>query len=84
MSTQTIKVNSKEENPEPVELIADAVIKVAEGFNKINKSRLTERAMILLLHDAIGPTYITKKQIGYVLKYAPKLKDYYIKFVKKS
>lgn len=84
MPSQTIKVTSKEENPEPVELIADAVIKVAEGFDKINKSRLTERAIVLLLHDAIGVTYITKKQIGYVLKYAPKLKDYYTKALAKK
>lgn len=83
MAKQTITVSTNEENPEPVEIIADAIIKVAEGFDKINKSALSERAVILLLHDAIGATHISKKQIGYVLKYGAQLKNYYVKAAKK-
>ena len=79
MAKQTITIDTKEENPEPVEIIADAILKVSEGFEKLNNSQLSRRAIILLLHDAIGVTYISKKQIGYVLDYAPKMKDYYIK-----
>lgn len=79
MPKQTITIDTKEENPEPVEIIADSILKVAEGFQKLNDSRLSRRAIILLLHDAIGVTYISKRQIGYVLDYAPKLKDYYVK-----
>ena len=81
--TTTIKVKTNEENPEPVEIIADAIIRVAEGFEKMKASPLTERAIILLLHDAIGSAHITKKQIGYVLNYAPLLKEHYIKKAKK-
>ncbi len=79
MGKSTITVRTDEENPEPVEMIADAIMRVADAFDRINKSSLSERAIILLLHDAIGASNISKKQIGYVLKYAPLLKNYYLR-----
>lgn len=84
MGTKTLTIKTDEENPEPVEIIADAILKVADAFEKINKSSLSERAVILLLYDAIGSSNISKKQISYVLKYAPLLKNYYLKTVKKK
>ncbi len=83
MPKQTVVIETKEENAEPVEIIADAILKVSEAMDKLNNSRLSRRAIVLLIHDAIGAVYISKKQIGYVLDYAPKLKDYYIKTKKK-
>lgn len=84
MAKQTISINTKDENPEPVELIADSIIKVSEAFDKINKLPLSRRAIVLLLQDAIGSTKISKKEIELVLDYAPKLKDYYIKSTSKK
>ncbi len=81
MSTQTIKIKTNEEDPESVELIAESIIQVSAAFEKINKSRLSRKAIILLLQNYIGVNYISKKQIGYVLEYAPKLKDYFLKKV---
>ncbi len=84
MSKKTISVTTNEENPEPVELIASSIIGVAEAFEKINNSRLSRRAVILLLHDLIGPTKINKKQIELILDNAPLLKKYYIKDLPKK
>ncbi len=79
MNHKSITVKTNEENPESVELIADSIIKVADAFEKINKSSLTRRAIVLLLHDTIGSAKITKKQIELVLDNAPLLKKYYVK-----
>jgi len=80
MQKPIIKTN--QQNPESTELIAESIIKIAEGFDKINKSQLTRRAIVLLLHDAIGSTKIGKKEIEMVLDAAPQLKKHYIKDVK--
>lgn len=39
-STQTIKVKSDAQDPEPLELLAKSIIDVANGFEAINKSML--------------------------------------------
>lgn len=80
---QTIKVKTNEENPEPIELIAQSIINISEAFEKINSSPLKRRAIVLLLQDAIGPSKIGKNEIEAILDHAPKLKDYYIKSLKK-
>lgn len=74
-----IKMKKNEENPESMELLAESVIKVAEGFEKAFKSPLSERAMVVLLHDGIGTAKITKQQIRLVLDALPRLKAWYIK-----
>lgn len=79
MNEQIITIKSNEENPEPVELIANSIIEISESFEKINNSILKKRAIILLLQDAIGPTKIGKREIELVLEYAPRLKNYYLK-----
>ena len=74
-----IKIKKSDENPESAELLAASVIKVAEGFEKILKSPLRQRAIIVLLQDGIGATRITKSQISLVLEALPRLKAWYIK-----
>lgn len=76
---KNIKMVKSEENPESVELLAQSVIQVAEGFEKVSKGPLTQRAMIVLLHDGIGIAKITKSQIKLVLEALPRLKAWYIK-----
>ncbi len=73
---QSITIRSNEENPEPIELIAKSIIEISEAFEKINKSQLSRRAVVLLLQDL---TKLGKNEIELVLNYAPKLKDYYLK-----
>lgn len=70
----TIKVN--EENPEPVEIIAKAIIDVSDAFAKINNSRLSRRVIVLLIHDRVN---VNIRDIETILDIVPRLKDIYIK-----
>ena len=74
-----IKIKKNEENPESAELLAASVIKVAEGFEKMLKSPLKNRALEVLLHDAIGANNINRRQIRLVLEALPRLKGWYVK-----
>lgn len=76
---QVISIKTDQENPEPVELIAKAIIDISKSFEKINKSSLTNRAIVLLLHDILKSKGVGIKEIELVLQYAPKLKHYFIK-----
>ena len=76
---KNIKVKKNEEAPESVELLAQSIIQVADGFEKVNNSSLSQRALIVLLHDAIGTSKITRSQIKLVLEALPRLKGWYIK-----
>ena len=51
MATKTITVKTDEENPEPVEIIAEAIIEISKAMGRINNGRLSKRAIILLIHD---------------------------------
>jgi hypothetical protein len=73
---QTITVKTDEQNPEPLELIAQSIIEVAEAFQKINNSRLKRRAILVLLKDITG---LGMREIELILDTAPELKDYYTK-----
>lgn len=75
----SIKIKKNEENPESVELLAESIIKVAEGFEKLLNSRLTQRAYEVLLQDGIGQAKISKSQIRLVLQALPRLKGWYLK-----
>ena len=76
---KNITIKKNEEKPESVELLAKSIIQVADGFEKILASSLTQRALIVLLHDGIGSAKITKSQIKLVLDNLPRLKSWYIK-----
>lgn len=82
MAKQTITVKSNEENPEPIEIIAQAVIDVSDAFKKIENSRLSRRAIVLLIKDRCNGIGIT--EIETILNVVPKLKDYYIKQLPKD
>jgi hypothetical protein len=74
-----VKIKKNEQAPESVELLAQSVIQVAEGFKRVLSSPLTERAIIVLLHDGIGQAKISKSQIKLVLQALPRLKAWYVK-----
>jgi hypothetical protein len=83
MKQQIIKIKTDEENPEPIELIAKAVIAMSDNFQKALNSGLTERAIVVLIHDAIpGRESVSIQDIKTVLKYASELKKHYIKQTK--
>ena len=76
---KNIKIKKNEENPESAELLAQSVIQVAEGFERVLRTPLTQRGLIVLLHDGIGQAKITKSQIKLVLEALPRLKGWYIR-----
>lgn len=80
----TIKIVKDELNPEPVELLAKSIIQVSDGFQRFLDTSLNQRALIILLHDGIGASHITRKQIKLVLDNLPRLKAWYVKPSKSS
>lgn len=76
---ETIKIKKTEGNEESTELLAASIVKVADGFERLLKSDLNERAYTVLLHDMIGAANISKGQIRLVLKNLPRLRAWYIK-----
>jgi hypothetical protein len=54
LKSKTIKIKTNEENPEPLEIIAEAIIKCADAFDKIRDSKISERAIIVLIKDLTG------------------------------
>ncbi len=61
---------------EPLKIVASSVIKLADGLTKMNDSGLTQRAIVLLLHDATG---VNKKEIIKILEAAPLLAERYVR-----
>lgn len=76
---KNIKIKKTEEAEESVELLAKSVVQVAEGFERIKKSSLNDRALVALLREGIGVSKITKGQIELVLEALPRLKSWYVK-----
>lgn len=76
---KNIKIVKSEEAPESTELLAQSIIQVSDGFQKIMNGSLGQRALIVLLHDGIGGSKISKGQIKLVLDNMPRLKAWYIK-----
>jgi len=76
---KNIRISKSDENPETTELLASSVVKVAEAFEKIQKSPLRQRAIVVLLQNGIGAGRITKSQIQLVLDNLPRLKAWYVK-----
>lgn len=71
-------IKRSEENPEPTEIMAEAIIKISQAFEKIRNGRLTERALVVLIHDSISPP-VSKSTIRAVLDSIADLKNQYIK-----
>ncbi len=58
----------------PLKVVVSAIHKLADGFDRINESGLTEHALVLLLHDA---TKVNKGDIKKILAAAPLLAERY-------
>jgi hypothetical protein len=76
---KNIKIVKDPENPESVELLAKSIIQVSAGFEKLLKSGLTMKALVVLLQAGIGPDKISRGQIELVLESLPRLKAWYVK-----
>lgn len=80
-NNQTVKIKSNEENPEPIEIIAQSVIEIAQAFKKIEASKLSRRAIVLLINDKCSCGI---SAINEVLDVIPKLEKFYIKDLPKT
>lgn len=74
-----VVVTRSEEQPEPLELIAAAVIKLADGIDKMKRSGLSNRAIQILLHDV---TKVPLRDIEKVLEAGPKLRGWMLRETK--
>lgn len=74
--TQNIKVNVNEANAPDLDLLANSIIEIADAFRKIQNSKLTERAILVLLQDYTG---LPKGQIKTILDAVPRIAKYYTK-----
>lgn len=71
---KNIKIIKNEEKPEPTEILAEAVIRISENFEKLQKNGLNKRAIIVLIYDY---TKVPKRDIELVLESLAKLKGWY-------
>ena len=62
-------------DPKSDETVAEAIVKLSEGFAALTKTGLNRRAIILLLQDITG---VPKRQIDAVLAAIPQLKTQYL------
>lgn len=73
---QPVTIKKDEQNPEPMEIIASAIIEVSEAVKKINNSRLQPRVIKLLIKDITG---LSLTDIEKVLNAAASLENMFIK-----
>ena len=63
----------------PVEIIAQEIQDLAEGIKKLRAGKLNDKALVILLHAAIGSQNISKQQITKVLDSLENLEKLYLK-----
>ena len=67
-------VSVDNDTEDPLHVIVSSLHRVSDGFDHINESGLSRRAVVLLLHDA---TRVGKKDIEAILDAAPLLVERY-------
>lgn len=72
MSKFTVKKNA--ENPEKPEILAEAIVRIGEGFQKLKDSGVNETGIIVLLQDCTG---LSKRDIKLVLGGLRQLRAWY-------
>lgn len=61
--------------PEPAELLAASIVKLADGIERLTSSGLSSRAMEVLLKDCTG---VSRENIRAILEAAPRLRAWYL------
>lgn len=69
-----IKIVKNKVKPESTEILAEAVIRIGENFEKLQKNGLNTRAVVALIYDY---TKISKRDIQAVLDSLAKMKGWY-------
>ena len=56
MEIKNIRIKKSEDNPESAEVLAEAIIKIADGFEQLLSTPLTEGAIVQLMLGMPGIT----------------------------
>ncbi len=75
-----LKVIKNKENPESPEILAEAIIKISEGFEQLVSQKFTENGIVSLIHALPGMS-VSKRDIQSVLHGLKTLKGYYLRKV---
>jgi hypothetical protein len=75
-NTPKLKVKLDETKPEPVEIIAKAIVEISAAMKKINASRLKRRAVVTLIQAESG---LGKGAIELVLNNLDLLEEIWLK-----
>ncbi len=76
---KALKVVKDPENVIPVEVFEQAIVDLAKGFKKLNSSRLSKRAVVLLVQDSVGAPFVNRSQVEAILDAAADLDRKYLK-----
>lgn len=81
MAEKNIKVRKDETNPETKEVIADALIRIADAFTAMSQQGgITQDGIVALLMNMNGVRgKIGKAEIHLILDNLPRLKSYYVR-----
>lgn len=74
-----VKVIKNSEQPESTEVLAEAIVKIAEGFEALLKTPLNDWAIVALLREMPGTKNMSRSEIQLVLKNLKTLKGYYLR-----
>lgn len=69
----TVKV-TKSVPPETTEILAEAIVRIGDGFSSLQKSGLNKRAIVVLIQ---AETKLSQRDITAVLDALPRLKGRY-------
>lgn len=81
MKKKQIKANviQDEEDQIPVDILAKSIVAISDGFKRVTRSGLNERALVCLIHEASG---VGKPAIRDVLACIDQLKEKFIRKIK--
>ena len=75
----SVKIKKTDGNEESAEILASAVLKIADGFQALLSTPLQQPAIVALLKDMPGMAEVSKGQIKLVLSNLKRLKAWYLK-----
>ena len=79
MGLKELVIKKDKEDPIPVEVMERAIVDLAAGFKRMKSSRLSEKAIILLVQHSAGTTVVTQAQVKAVLDSAANLDRTFLK-----
>lgn len=80
MEIKNIRVKKSETNPETAEVLASAIIQIAEAFEALLSTKISEDAIVQLLMGMPGMiSTVSKSQVKLILRNLKRLKGWYVR-----